>query len=304
MLKTAITRPVADGLKLKLETVESKLAAHAANLEKANESANPPEVTATSVESTLKVSKVKKTKFFCKLHRNNLLHNTPDCQNIVKNDAGKSKERWKHKKGRSKAHTAEEDEKEDELDDDHQAHAVFTSKVAISQQSWDKIFVYMTTELDQKRGSIIINCGSTTHMTPHAEWFETESFKILNPPHHVCFGDNTTTDAIGIRNVWVSSKVKNKRYKICLRNTLLVPTFRITLVSVSQLEKAGHKSIFDKCKASITHNHDTIMATKHKKGLYHLQVQPLGKLPLAYSCYATPQRRSFTSQQIDLDGSL
>jgi hypothetical protein len=66
-------------LKLKLETVESKLTAHAADLEKANESTNPPEVTATSVESALKVSKAKKTKFFCKLHGNNLSHNTPDC---------------------------------------------------------------------------------------------------------------------------------------------------------------------------------------------------------------------------------
>jgi hypothetical protein len=77
-LKTAITGSVTDGSKLKVEEVESKLAAHAASLQRTNESASQ-ESGGASVESALKVSKTKRKSFFCKLHGENFSHNTPEC---------------------------------------------------------------------------------------------------------------------------------------------------------------------------------------------------------------------------------
>jgi gag-polypeptide of LTR copia-type len=215
-LKTAITGSVVDGSKLKLETVESRLESHATELQRIHEATNLPDTPSANVESALKASKLSKRKFYCKLHRNNLLHNTPECHNIVRKESDKPKDKVKRRKGWVKAHAVDNEESSDELDSEHEAHAVHTPKIAVNQQSWEKVYAYMMTKPNQKQGSIIIDCGATTHMTPHPEWFETESFKKLNPPHRVRFGDNTTADAIGIGNIWISSKVGNKRYKVCL----------------------------------------------------------------------------------------
>ena len=67
-LKTAVMGSVPDRQKLNLSTVETKLAAHAANLQKTQETTNSPETQSTGAESTLKVSKNDKQKLFCKLH--------------------------------------------------------------------------------------------------------------------------------------------------------------------------------------------------------------------------------------------
>jgi GAG-pre-integrase domain len=142
--------------------------------------------------------------------------------------------------------------------------------------------MYMTSEPSQSQHSIIIDCSATTHMTSHPEWFKTNSFKKLIPPHRVHFGDNTTADATGIGNVWLMSKVGDKQYRICLRNTLLVPTFNVMLVSVSRLGRAGYKLIFDGCKASVACDRDAIMLAKQRKGLYHLRAHPLNQTHTAH----------------------
>jgi len=77
-LKTAVMGSVPDRQKLNLSTVETKLAAHAANLQKTQETTNSPETQSTGAESTLKVSKNDKQKLFCKLH-STCAHTTKDC---------------------------------------------------------------------------------------------------------------------------------------------------------------------------------------------------------------------------------
>jgi hypothetical protein len=176
----------------------------------------------------------------------------------------------------------EEDDSSEELDDEEEAHAVYTPKVAISKQSWEKIYAYMTSKPNQKQNSIIIDYGATTHMTSHPEWFDMNSFKKLDPPRRICFGDNTTTDATGVGDIWLTSKVGNKQYQVCLRNTLLVPAFHITLVSVSRLGKAGYKSTFNGCEARVAQDLNAIMIEKQCKGLYHLQAHPLSLTPAAH----------------------
>ena len=157
-------------------------------------------------------------------------------------------------------------------------HIVQLDDVIITQQRWLQIYLYLVSEPQQKGNTIVINCGATTNMVLHAKWFNTLSFRRIHPPHPVQFGDNTTAKVTGIGDVWISSEVGDRQYRVCLKDTLLVPTFQISLVSVSKLRKARYISAFDGDTGHMSQNHTTIMTAHGRKGLYHLQVPPLRML--------------------------
>ena len=228
----------------------------------------------------MKVSKPKRKKLFCKVH-GNCAHSTEDCRNLKEKGKAKEKRRDKREKGKTKAHNVTEGETSGEPDnneseDDDSVHIVRPDNVIVTQQRWPRIYLYLVSEPQQKGNAIIIDCRATTNMIPHAEWFDTLTFRRIHPPHPVRFGDNTTAEATGIGDVWISSKIGDKQYTICLKNTLLVPTFRISLVSVSKLGKAGYISTFDGDTGYVSRKRTTVMTARERKGLYHLQVQPLG----------------------------
>jgi len=115
-------------------------------------------------------------------------------------------------------------------------------------------------------------------MVLHPKWFDTLTFRKLDPPHLVRFGDDSTAEATRVGDVWISSKIGNKQYRVCLKGTLLVPTFRISLISVSKLGRAGYISAFDGSTGYVSRGRTKVMKAHKRKGLYHLQVQPLGTL--------------------------
>ncbi|KIJ05412.1 hypothetical protein PAXINDRAFT_25784, partial [Paxillus involutus ATCC 200175] len=79
-------------------------------------------------------------------------------------------------------------------------------------------------------------------MVPHRSWFR--SYSPLSPPRPVAFGDNSTTSAIGIGTVVLFSTISGKKYEVVLTNVLLIPEFRISLISVNRLSTAGLSTTF------------------------------------------------------------
>ncbi|KZV59268.1 hypothetical protein PENSPDRAFT_541880, partial [Peniophora sp. CONT] len=113
-------------------------------------------------------------------------------------------------------------------------------------------------------------------MTPHAEWFETGSYRRLDPPRRVRLGNDSFCDAVGTGIVRLSCKTKRGPCDVALARSLHVPTFGITLVSVHRLAKKGYDSLFhgDECVVRGQDRH-RVMEAVHQNGLYHIACTPL-----------------------------
>ena len=82
--------------------------------------------------------------------------------------------------------------------------------------------------------------------------------------------------AIGIGTVPLISEASGTTYEIILSNVLLIPKFRISLISVNWLASAGLSTAFpaasDMCY--VRKDWNTILNATHKNGLYHARVTP------------------------------
>ncbi|KZV82566.1 hypothetical protein EXIGLDRAFT_626816, partial [Exidia glandulosa HHB12029] len=72
--------------------------------------------------------------------------------------------------------------------------------------------------------------------------FDQKTFKILDPPHQVHFGDDSTVDATGTGDVLLYCP--KRRATVRFKKALLVPSFTVNLLSIGRLDKAGHTSVF------------------------------------------------------------
>ncbi|KZP02766.1 hypothetical protein FIBSPDRAFT_669931, partial [Athelia psychrophila] len=75
---------------------------------------------------------------------------------------------------------------------------------------------------------------------PHLSWIDPNTFQPLVPPRRVAFGDNSFVEAIGTGTMTLTTKTS----EIKLSNVLVVPDFKVSLISVSKLAKYGLYSVF------------------------------------------------------------
>ncbi|KAF8150973.1 hypothetical protein B0H34DRAFT_625598, partial [Crassisporium funariophilum] len=98
-------------------------------------------------------------------------------------------------------------------------------------------------------------------MTPRRDWFIPHSFKRINPPRLVHFGDESTVPVIGIGNVVLHQTINGETFKVIVHNVLFVPAFTLTLLSVRRFNNAGFFSTFKgkKCTVKSTASDETIL---------------------------------------------
>ncbi|KZP30639.1 hypothetical protein FIBSPDRAFT_694235, partial [Athelia psychrophila] len=75
---------------------------------------------------------------------------------------------------------------------------------------------------------------------PHISWVDPNTFRPLIPPRRVAFGDNSFVEAIGTGTMTLITK----KAEVKLSNVLVVPDFKVSLVSVSKLAQHGLYSVF------------------------------------------------------------
>ncbi|KAG1721385.1 uncharacterized protein EDB91DRAFT_1026080, partial [Suillus paluster] len=81
-------------------------------------------------------------------------------------------------------------------------------------------------------------------IVPHRGWFESGSFRVLNPPCRISFGDDSTVHAVGIGTVIIRAHVGTEQYDIALSDVLLVLVFTLSLISVYKIGRTGLSTTF------------------------------------------------------------
>jgi hypothetical protein len=203
-------------------------------------------------------------------HHLSTTHNSSDCNTYKKwvSELRKGGFR-KLEKGKDKANAVEGTP--DPLDSANIAN----ERVSHSESAMQHIHAYLSSQSeDSGRNTLIIDSGASSHIVPHRSWFR--MYRPLQPSRPVTLGDNSNTMAIGIGMIPIISKASGTTYKIVLSNVLLIPEFRISLISVNRLASAGLSTAFlagsDMCY--VRKDRNTILVAAHKNGLYHARVTP------------------------------
>jgi transposase InsO family protein len=227
---------------------------------------------------------------WCKFH-NSASHSDAECR-ANKDNRGKRKKGGKDKR-KSRDKRDEDAHETDGNTSDSSASTVttrtdsqanFTAHVVTSENSYKRIVAYISRD-DQRKTMTpkIIDSGATCSMSPDIGDFETKSYKKLDPPIRVRFGNNTYAEAIGRGTLRLSSSVGKSNVDISIHGALHIPSFHITLISVHQLAKRGLKTVFDgdNCTVRVKKTGDKVLAATHQRGLYHLNAVPIGADPHA-----------------------
>lgn len=114
------------------------------------------------------------------------------------------------------------------------------------------------------KAKILIDSGASRHMIPNLEWFQPETYQILQPPKKIRFGDESFADAVGYGTVCFLSKVEGHTYEIVLRWVLHVPSFTVSLISVPRLGHSGIDVSFTGKLATLS-KRDTILGYAHRE---------------------------------------
>src|SRR5207245_6426865 len=114
---------------------------------------------------------------------------------------------------------------------------------SVSRSLATRIHAFLSSDPRRKdKSEIIIDSGATRHMVPHWSWLT--SYRKLDPPIPVAFGDNSTAKAIGIGRMVLKSVISRRTFEFELANVLLIPEFHITLISINCLQSAGLTTSF------------------------------------------------------------
>ncbi|KAH0591548.1 hypothetical protein H2248_001606 [Termitomyces sp. 'cryptogamus'] len=146
----------------------------------------------TSSEAAFKADSNAKLKFknkletWCQFH-NSSMHNTANCRTLREKDDKKEKGRaWKKKK-KEKANCASHNSSlEPKSSDDKPSGGVAgystTKSAYVSKALMTWILAYVGNVNPTSMSGTIADSGTSTHMTPHQNWFKCNSFKELSPP--------------------------------------------------------------------------------------------------------------------------
>ena len=118
-----------------------------------------------------------------------------------------------------------------------------------------------------------IDSGATHHYCPDRSWFS-EYHEIH--PYEVRMGNNTTSTAVGFGTIHYVVHHNGERKQYNLRNVVHVPTLRLNLLSVQQLDEEGIDIHFINHVCHIADRDGNILCTgvKHETSrLYYVQLQ-------------------------------
>ncbi|KZV93189.1 hypothetical protein EXIGLDRAFT_574276, partial [Exidia glandulosa HHB12029] len=88
-------------------------------------------------------------------------------------------------------------------------------------------------------------------MSPNRTWFKRDTFQTFETPKRVRFGDHSYTYAHGQGQLVLRTRINKQSYELTLNDVLFIPTFKLTLVSVSSLDKKGFDSHFGRGRCKI-----------------------------------------------------
>lgn len=238
-------------------------------------------------------SKKQKPQKKCIHHPKVFSHDTKDCYvekklELEKREKALASREKKQESGHRAKHSAEPDsdvyseasESSDERADLAQFSAIVDKKpVSVSKKLMTRILAYLS---EHDEGSNppydkILDSGASTHMTSVREWFACDSFKPLDPPRRVRFGDESYVEATGIGSITLSTKIGTRTVETKLNDVLYIPSFKITLISVRRLAKAGYYSMFleNECIVRSKKSKRRVLHGTVRHGLYCLNTSPL-----------------------------
>lgn len=194
-------------------------------------------------------------------------HVKDDCWSRGRGKEGKGPERSKGKwrlkgkgKGKAEQANAASTSKENNMNDGYTfLIATDFSKVASQQLSIDCY-------------TRLLDSGASHHFDPCCDNFVT--FHEI-PPKPVNSADGHVFYATATGNVHVRTSYHGRTVQFTLKNVLYAPTMPVTLISISQMAKAGFPAHFqsDSCHI-ITPASNTLLVVAERNGLYPLLGSP------------------------------
>ena len=210
----------------------------------------------------------------CDHHGNNGTHTTAGCYVIhpelrpkPKFGSGKPKAKMSGKAHKAKAKNATVEDSDEESGDED---AMYNHTYVISQKSKNLYHAYLTSEKDSK-DALIHDSGASNTFIPHLSWVDPNTFRPLVPPRRVAFGDDSFVEAIGTGTMTLVTK----KTEVKLTHVLVVPDFKVALISVSKLAKHGLYSVFDYATSNVI-SKDTqkkVLRSIRSGGIYRLMAE-------------------------------
>lgn len=214
----------------------------------------------------------KKTKqLYCDIH-GSCAHRTEDCRAV-------KEKKKKKKKKKERAHRANDSSDDSSSSSDSgssdKEHSHFAGVVSSSLKS--RIHAYVTSEPKSPSTSVPIICdsGASSHMVPADTWYHPGTYKALNPPRRIRFGDDSHVEAVGEGRIVFHSRIGSDYHEIVLREVLHVPSFSVALISVPRLDTSGLEVTFKGGMGTIRQKSNVVMKARLEKSLYRLQIKPL-----------------------------
>ncbi|EJD41996.1 hypothetical protein AURDEDRAFT_36806, partial [Auricularia subglabra TFB-10046 SS5] len=112
-------------------------------------------------------------------------------------------------------------------------------------------------------------------MTPRRALFKPSTFIAFDKPKRVRFGDDSYAEALGCGQIVFRTTVNGQHYELTISDVLYIPTFKLTLVSVSSLDSKGYSSVFGSGRCKVLKGSTCLMHGHRQAGLYHVDATPV-----------------------------
>lgn len=275
VFQTPILAAVTKAAPLTFNAVESALLTRAQrNASGAESSANAAKALASTSNAKSKKSGQKpgatgaKKKWLCDFHGAGKGHNTEDCH-VLKKLAQMGKLVSGSGGSTASAHRATDTDSDSNSDTDNEkAHVV------LSAAAMKKFSAYLQPGASSDSGKVcdtkICDTGASTTMTPNRTWFKPATFETFDTPKRVRFGDHSYTEALGKGQIVLRTRIRGQSYELTINDVLYIPTFKLTLISVSSLDKKGFGAHFGNGSCKILKGKTCLMRGTRRAGLYYL----------------------------------
>lgn len=206
----------------------------------------------------------------CEYHGKNMSHDSTRCW-MLHPELRKKKTRQKKKKGKANKAKSENSGSDSDPESGEETEHVHSVSAALKS----RVYQYALSAATSANSGfpIIADSGCSSHMFYSRTVFDPKTFKVLNPPIKVRFGDDSTVEATGIGDVVLHSPDSNSDVRF--ERSLLLPTFRVNLISIGQLDKAGIATTFKSGQLSVTSGRSgkALFFGKLERKLYYVSLQ-------------------------------
>lgn len=242
-----ITGQVSKGKKLTFTNAEAAIITDAI----ISRAGKPPVSTPLPSDSALNATASTSTSKHCDHHGNNGTHISSGCYVLhpelrpkLKFGGSKPKAKTSERAHKAKAKKVKAEDSDEESGDED---AMYNHTYAISQNSKDLYHAYLSSAEKDSKDVLIHDSGASNTFIPHLSWVDPNTFRPLLPPRRVAFSNNSFVEAIGTGTITLVTK----KTKVKLAHVLVVPDFKVALVSVLKLAKHRLYSVFDYSTASV-----------------------------------------------------